>query len=549
MNAFLSSSILSLVFVSSAFAAPAKVAPKIPVKTPAKPVVAVAPKPPPFTVAKALTPYISLYQLLNTQAIWVQNGALSPQVAGLRAALTQNPERHALNPKAYWTETLENMFNAFTPEQSDAFELEATKAFVNYASDLSIGRVNPTAVAPEISVSRKSTPYDLMVEALKNTSADLSVSMESLAPQWQIYRELQAAAVRLSGFTPENFPVIPVLKKSLKVGASDPAYAAAKMRLAALGYVISETGPVYTKELLTVVQKFYAAQTIPGTPSLDKDAAFWREIAVTPQARIQQIRMTMEKIRWMPHAPEARFGFVNTAQERLRVYENGTKVLDMKTVNGRSQRKTPMLKDKITVVEFNPDWTVPVTLVVEDKQPLMVENPNWLYEHNYEIVDERNNPVDAWQIPWGQLTKENAQWFFIKQSPGLGNALGIMKFHLTNPYAIYLHDTNERNLFENNHRLLSSGCVRLERPLDLAQYLLRDTPYADRRTLEAQLATTEVIDPWLKKKANVPLKQPMAVYLMYLTADATEGEPLKFAMDFYGQDTALYAALKKAPRF
>ena len=545
MKSVLSSSVLSLLFVSPAFAATAKVNPK-----PApKPVVVVAPKPPPFTVAKALTPYIGLYQLLNTQAIWVQNGALSAQVAGLRTALTENPMRHGLNVKAYWTPALESMFQAFTPEQSDAFELAATQAFVNYSSDLSIGRVDPASVAPEVSVSRKAVPYDLMAEALKNTTVDLSVSMESLAPQWQIYRDLQAAVVRLSAVTQESFPNIIPLKKSLKLGASDPAYAAAKARLQTLGFAISEIGPVYTKELSAAVQTYYAVQTIPGTPSLDKDSAFWTQIAVSSQARIQQILMTMEKVRWMPHAPDARFGFVNTAQERLRVFENGAKVLDMKTINGRSQRKTPMLKDKITVVEFNPDWTVPTTLVVEDKQPLMLQNPNYLYEHHFDIVDENDQPVDEWSIPWGQLTKENANWFYLKQSPGLGNALGIMKFHLTNPYAIYLHDTNERDLFAQNHRLLSSGCVRLEHPLDLAQYLLRDTQYGDRATLEAQLATTEVIDPWLKKKNNIPLKQSMAVYLMYLTADATEGEPIKFAIDYYAQDTALYNALKKTARF
>src|SRR5690606_6885470 len=121
MNPILSTTILSLILTSSAFAAPKKVVPK----KSTKPAVVAAPKPPPFTVAKALTPYVGLYEILNTQAIWVQNGALSAQVAGLRAALTQNPARHALNPKAYWTENLEAMFNAFTPEQSEAFELEA----------------------------------------------------------------------------------------------------------------------------------------------------------------------------------------------------------------------------------------------------------------------------------------------------------------------------------------------------------------------------------------------------------------------------------------
>lgn len=546
MIQLLSSSIVSLLFVSSSFAATATKAPVKPVPKPA-PKVVVAPKPPPFTVSKVLTPYVGLYQLLQTQAIWVQNGVLSAQVAGLRAGLTQNPLRHGLNPSAYWTAALEDMYQNFTPEKSDAFELAATTALVNYASDVSIGRVDPVKVADEVRINRKPVPYDLMADALKNTTADLSTSMESFAPQWEIYRDLQTALVKLAALTPETFPAIKPPAKNMKVGQSDPVFTAVKTRLQALGYAISETGPVYTKELSTAVSTYYAVQTIPGTPSLNRDAALWNHLGTSAEARIQQVRMTMEKLRWMPHAPENRFGFVNLAQQRLRVYESGAKVLDMKTINGRSQRKSPMIKDKITVVELNPNWTVPTTLVVEDKAPAILRDPSFLDRGNFYIVDDYDRPLDQWQIPWESLTKQNANGFYVKQQPGLGNALGVMKFHLTNPYAIYLHDTNERPLFAENHRLLSSGCVRLERPVDLALYLLRGTQW-DRQAIESNLAAETLIEPWKKKQYEIKLKESMAVYLMYLTADATSGEPIKFAVDYYAQDTALYNALKKSAR-
>lgn len=508
------------------------------------PMMAPLPPPRPIFVATSLSAYESLYQNLRRETIWIENGNLSSQVALLRKALQENPVRHGLSA-TYWTPQLEQMYQNFDPAQSEAFELAATRALVLYAIELSNGQVNPTDVGADVRLNRKAIPFDRVAEVLKNTTTSLDVGLETLAPQWPMYKELQNALVRLSQVTAENFPDVAPIKKNLKIGQTDPVLVAVKRRLATLGYPIAEFSPTLTKELQQVVNSYFVDQTIAGTPSLNVGSPFWAHIGTSLQSRIQQVRLTMEKVRWMPSQKDADYAYVNIALQRLRVYESSQLVIEMKTINGRSKRKTPTLKDQLTTVELNPNWTVPVTLVVEDKGPAIMQNPYYLEDNNMYVVDKNNREMSSWDIPWQNLTKNNAEWFFIKQRPGLGNALGIMKFHLTNPYAIYLHDTNERNLFSEHHRLLSSGCIRLERPLDLAAYLLRDNDkWSDRRTIEENLAVSRVIDPWIKAQNEIKLKRPLATYLMYLTVEAEAGKPIRFAPDYYGQDTALYNVIK-----
>lgn len=530
-------SLLSLIpvfAVSVAVAAPAK--------QPAKP----APAKPPVVKPVVLTPKEELYQSMGTTSIWTRDGQLDGSATSLRNLLLAAAEQ-GLDAGAYWTSSLERMYSAFDASMAARFETEATDALLKYSTELSTGRLaDPTLLGDDVKMKRQPLVVSRVVNAMKTVIPDWRSSFESVAPQWPGYAKLKNTLARLKTLNADvDFPAIQIPPKDPKVGDKGPVFAAIKMRLRTLGYNVNETEAVYTKELQALVKQYAADHTLKSGTTLNRSSQFWQQISVPLGSRMQQIKLTMEKYRWLPAQPEQRYIFVNLAFEQLQARENGEVALAMKTINGRPARMSPTLRDKIVDVELNPNWTVPDRLIVEDKVPAILADPSFLERGGFQVFDRNGNrELSSWEVDWYRITKDYVP-ISIKQQPGLGNALGVMKFNLTNPYAIYLHDTNERNLFSETYRQLSSGCVRLERPFDLSAYLLRDHPqWNDRRKVEAELSTTQFADWGVRyKQYHIKLVQPVQVYLMNLTADVDDRGVVKFAGDYYEQDLRLYQAL------
>ena len=506
---------------------------KAPVKAVAKPVVII------------LTPTQKLYSLMGTQSLWTENGAPTALAVSLREALKDSGHQ-GLNPAHYWTEALESEYTHVTAENAAQFELDATAVLLKYASDLSTGQVDPSKVGDEVKLTKKTLSVEKLVAAMKNTSISLGQSLDSLSPQWSQYQDLQKALMKYSQLEANAFPPVAAPKKKVKIGDKDALFANVKIRLQTLGYPLSENGNVYTKELQSTISRYMEDNSLQGTANMNPGSNFLAHLGTPLEARVQQIRMSMEKLRWLPDAPENRHLVVNLALQRLKVIENGQVVLSMKTINGKPLRMSPMLKDKIVAVELNPAWTVPMSLILKDKLPAIQANPNFLEEHNFRLFDgDMSREMSSYEVDWFNITKQNVGSINLQQRPGLGNALGIMKFHLTNSFAIYLHDTNERNLFPENFRLMSSGCVRLEKPLDLAHYILKDDPkWGNPYEVESRLATSAVADWGVEVQKIIGVKQSLPVYLMYITAEVDDSGVMKFAGDFYGQDTRLFELMK-----
>ena len=506
---------------------------KLVIKVPAKPVI-------------VLTPTQKLYSLMGTDHLWVEAGVATPLAAGLREAL-KGAARQGLNPNSYWTETIEAQYQAMNSESAAQFETEMTALLLKYANDLSVGRVDPSKVGDEVKLTKKTLSIEKVAAALKNTSLPVEQSLDSLAPQWSQYQKLQQALMQFLKINPEiEFPPVMAPKKKVKVGDKDVLFSNVKIRLKTLGYPLSETGVVYTSELQATITRYMSDHSLQGTANMNPGSNFLAHLGAPLSARLQQILLSMEKLRWLPDAPENRHLVVNLALQRLRVFENGQVVLAMKTINGKPSRMSPMLRDKIVAVELNPAWTVPVSLILKDKLPAIQANPNFLEEHNFRIFNgDMTREMSGYEVDWFNVNKQTVGEINLQQRPGLGNALGIMKFHLTNAYSIYLHDTNERNLFPDNFRLLSSGCVRLERPLDLAQYIFKDDPkWGNPIEIESRLAVTPVADWGVEVQKIIGVRQSLPVYLMYITAEVDENGITKFAGDFYGQDSRLYELMK-----
>jgi murein L,D-transpeptidase YcbB/YkuD len=205
--------------------------------------------------------------------------------------------------------------------------------------------------------------------------------------------------------------------------------------------------------------------------------------------------------------------------------------MEMKTIVGQEQRSTPVFSDKIKYLVINPYWYVPKSIAVKDKLPLIKKNYTYLKDNNYSLFQYIGNgkleEVDPADIDWSKINENNFN-YLLRQNPGDENALGRIKFMFPNKFSIYLHDTPGRYLFSQNERSFSSGCIRIEKPIDLAEYLLKDQQEWNREKIEAEMKKD--------KEKTVYLKQPIKIYLQYNTAWVDEFGNLNFREDIYSRD-------------
>jgi murein L,D-transpeptidase YcbB/YkuD len=281
------------------------------------------------------------------------------------------------------------------------------------------------------------------------------------------------------------------------------------------------------------------AHLAPATPQyagLKAQLRRYREMAakgagsdagVPVDRRIHQMAVNMDRWRWLPADLGSRYLIVNIPAFRLDAIENGRSTLDMKVVVGRKDNPTPVLADEMTTVVFSPYWNIPPDIVQKETLPHVLKDAAYLDKNNIEIVRASNDamPVDAGSIDWND--PDAAAKVRFRQKPGAGNSLGLVKFLFPNHFNVYLHDTPAQALFDRIERDFSHGCVRVERPMDLAKYVLRDQPsWTEEKINEAMHSGTE---------RSVALTQPLPVYLVYFTAWEENGAA-RFADDVYGYD-------------
>lgn len=264
-----------------------------------------------------------------------------------------------------------------------------------------------------------------------------------------------------------------------------------------------------------------------------------REQKAAP-ADLERIALNLERWRWAPRELGARHVRVNVPAFALALHEPGGRLpVEMRVVVGQEGWGTPILSDAIESIELNPYWNVPSSIAVEELVPKLRDDPELLAEQDYEVVSGWNGdakPVDVESVDWDDFEDEDPK-LRIRQRPGPANQLGRIKFVLPNPLNIYLHDTPAQQGFERSDRDLSHGCIRLERPLDLAFHLLRGhpdwSPDAIRRAVDSG------------KHTEIRLAEPVPVHLFYWTAVAREDGSVETFDDLYGIDEKLRAALAK----
>jgi len=262
---------------------------------------------------------------------------------------------------------------------------------------------------------------------------------------------------------------------------------------------------------------------------------------VPVEKRVRQLIVNMERWRWLPQDLGKRYILVNIADFELDVVENSQPLMTMRVIVGRDYRRTPVFSDNMTYLVLSPYWHVPTAIAVQDILPKIQQEPGYLAKQNIRVFrgwGAETREIDPRTVNWSHVTAANFS-YRLRQEPGPMNALGRVKFMFPNKFNVYLHDTPAQELFAKPERTFSSGCIRIEKPIELAEYLLQSDAKWTREKILA------VADKRIEQTVRLP--EPMPIHLLYWTAWADEDRTVQFRADVYARDGKLYEALIERP--
>lgn len=524
----------------------------------------------------------TFYQLRQNRPAWIVAGKPLPAVQALTAVLAASADE-GLNPQEYGVEAIaaEVLGLNGTDDATAATELELrlTHTLLRYGSHLALGHPVAKDIDPNWTVTPRQIDLAGIVQQAVADDALASLA-EKLAPPHPEYARLKAMLQRYRGIAAAGkLQVLPTDLK-LKAGEPSPQLAALRNNLLVLGDLQETTrgdDNVFDEDLSRAADKFQdrnaaqpeqapdagkvavidtydenlgqAVRRFEARHGLDPDGipdpAMIAAMNVPAQERVRQLELNLERWRWMP----ADFGsphiLVNIAGYRLQVRDSQDEVtLKMRVIVGKKSNRTPVFSDTVTEVVFSPYWNIPQSIQVKEMLPSILKDSGYLAKKDIEVVryvDGKAKVVDASKIDWTNAA--DAKDFQLRQKPGGKNALGFVKFLFPNRHNVYLHDTPNGNLFDKLTRDLSHGCVRLEEPVSLAAYVLRDQPEWTAERIKAAMHAG--------KEERVALKNPIPIHLVYLTAQVDKDGLAQFFDDVYGYDLrqqALLTPSSDAPR-
>ena len=490
------------------------------------------------------------YQKRAFKPAWSQDGQLNAHATELVAAIT-NADAEGLRPADYHLFSINFLFSKLERLQGEGqllateelvdLDLLLTDAFLLYGSHLLNGRINPEAILNQWTRDDHTTDHAaILKEAL--SSQDITTTLLELRPPHEGYRRMRTALIDLRSIAQKGgWPVVGT-GFYLRKGMRHRRVYALRQRLILSGdYDSSEitTGNIFDEELAAAVHRFQQRHGLKVDGIVGP--ATLAALNIPVERRVRQIELNMERWRWIPHNLGRRYIQVNIANFSLQAIENSKKVLGMRVVVGKPHRSTPVFSDTVEYLIFNPYWYLPTTIIVEDTVPDILKNPDYLAEKKIKVFAAGTNQtqeLDPATIDWTAITKKNLP-YKLRQEPGSGNVLGRVKFMFPNKYSVYLHDTPSQQLFQKTARDFSSGCIRVEKPVELASYLLGDDPLWTRENILTSMKSGK------RQLVNLPEKIP--IYILYRTAWVDEEGKLNFRKDIYDRDILLAAALDGIP--
>jgi murein L,D-transpeptidase YcbB/YkuD len=438
-------------------------------------------------------------------------------------------EQHGLNPADYLLESLTSA--SLSAEQKDIL---ATDSYLTLAGHLLGGKVSPVSVEP--TWTAKGREHDLVAhleEALKGQ--EIKKALFSLAPSQPRYNALLDDLKRFKKLAKSDGWLTISSGSALKLGMMDSRVIQLRDRLAVtenITVVKNDVAALYDDELARVVKNFQKRTNLEPDGVVGPDTL--KQLNLTVQDRINQLRVNMERWRWLPEDLGSRHLRVDIANFRLESFEDDRFKQSYDIVVGRTYRQTPVFSDRISYLVVNPWWGVPDSIAKKDKIPEFQKHPKRFETSGFEVLSNEGKMVEASSINWHRYN-ENYFPYRIRQKPGPNNALGRVKFMFPNIHDVYLHDTPLQELFGKNRRDFSSGCVRVKDAFDLMEWVLSTDTQWDRKKID------EIVASGKETRINLATKLP--VHLLYWTAIVDDKNNVRFIDDIYDRDAAVLTAL------
>jgi murein L,D-transpeptidase YcbB/YkuD len=471
------------------------------------------------------------YQARNGAHAW--DGGDAGEI--LRAV--SNIDQDGLNPADYHLAALKRIVGreraGAPPALAGDLDLLLTDAVAGMMDHARFGRVLPVSLDSTWNVDpRKGAP------PLETTLAEIAGAgspgraIEERKPTHFIYVGLKRALAELRAAQAKGgWPRVPA-GKAIRPGVGDPRIPAIRARLAATGELPGEPGSstAYDPELRKAVEMFQARHRLDPDGVIDGNVI--DAMNVSAGARADQVRVNLERARWVLPGLGDEFLLVNLPAYKVYLIRGGRNVWEARTQIGDEGKQTPSFRATLRTVVFNPDWTVPPMILRDD---VTKGGKDYIVRKGLVVLDKAGQEVDPGSVDWGQADADDFP-FTVRQPPGPDNPLGKVKFLFPNPYSVYLHDTPSKGSFEAEKRTFSHGCIRVERPLELAGLLLAgQESWGDAKIRDA-LASGETQD--------VDLARTVPVVIVYWTVSVGSSGEIRYMRDIYGLDSRVLSALR-----
>jgi murein L,D-transpeptidase YcbB/YkuD len=432
-----------------------------------------------------------------------------------------------------------------TDSQRAEFDLLMTDAAVRLGYHLWFGKVDPVSFDSGWNLSRRVPGLDPAVEIERALATpDLAATIRAQRPTLRLYTDMRRELARYREIAARGgWEAIPA-GPTLKAGNSDARVPLLRARLAATGDLPDATlaagqDPQFFDAALAQALRAFQSRTGvtadgavgPGTLA---------ELNFPVEDRIRQLRINLDRGRVLLYDLPAEFVVVNIASQQVYYVRDQQIAWTSRAQVGKQYRQTPEYRSAINYLVINPTWTVPPGIIRNDILPAAKRDPSSITRKGLKVIDSSGRELLPASVNWQKYNSGNIP-YTLRQDPGPTNALGLVKFMFPNPYAVYLHDTPSRSLFETEQRTTSSGCVRVERPFELAELLLNDPVKWNRTELDRAVATG--------KLQNITLQKRVPVLLVYWTAWADAQGVVQFRRDIYGRDEKWARALEEPFRF
>lgn len=491
------------------------------------------------------------YHLQNYQPIWTQDQGPLPIARSLVNFISET-EAEGFKPESFHLTTISLLLKDFDqreylrmppdPLRLAELELLLTDAYLTISQQFQAGVVR--SLHPKNDIK---DPANFLFDAAQ--SHQLIETLRDALPQTVEYQRLRKALAEYRKLTKKEWTLIPP-GKLISPGKRDRRIPLLRKRLLTTHDLSTQKSGYLTdtdlldKKLTSALKRFQARHGITPTGILGPTTI--KALNTSPHKRLRQILLNMERYRWISHTFGKRYIAVNIADFTLRGVDQNQTVLKMPVIVGDLYKQTPVFSSAMNEIVLNPYWYVPKSIIIESLVDKIKNDPSYLANEDFTVL--KRIEKKGWQevapqeIDWDTLDENNLD-LKLRQDPGPNNPLGQIKFLFPNAFSIYLHDTNQKNLFKKGIRTLSHGCIRVAKAVDLFNFVMSNPEQGDNTTWDEDRLNEALNE---NQEIHIPLKKPLAVHILYETAWVDDQGLIQFRDDIYGRDEALEPFIEQA---